>query len=141
LEEIGGRGVRWPERPQASAHGRGSSTLVFLGPPEPAAGAPLQNGSLRLGTYRPIWASPECEVSPALKFLIPGQQVELSPHDAQRLQIADGAAVTVSSNGTRLSATAVIRTGVPDGSAFLADGLAADSANALTEPTIEVLSA
>ncbi|MGH2858631.1 MAG: molybdopterin oxidoreductase family protein, partial [Solirubrobacteraceae bacterium] len=144
LEEVGGRGVRWPERPQAAAYARGVGTLVSLGPPEPGAaarsgpGAPLQNGSLRLGTYRPIWASPECEVSPALKFLIPGQQVELSPGDAQRLGIADGSQVSVSSNGTRLSATAVIRTGVPDGSAFLADGLARDSANALTDATVEV---
>ena len=41
-------------------------------------------------------------------------------------------------NGTRLTARAAVRTGVPPGSAFLADGHRADSANALTEPLVEV---
>jgi NADH-quinone oxidoreductase subunit G len=93
------------------------------------------NGHLRLGTYRPIWASPECEISPALKFLIPHQQVELSPDDAHRLGIAHGEDVVVSQNGTRLAAKAFVRSAVPAGSAFLADGLAADSANVLTGPS------
>jgi NADH-quinone oxidoreductase subunit G len=147
LEEIGGRGARWPERPQAaslegssSAPGRDSAGV----PPDPAGpGAtappsPADNGSLRLGTYRPIWASPEVEISPALKFAVPTQHLELSPHDAQRLQIANGDAVEVSSNGTRLQATAAVHSGVRPGSAFLAEGIAEESANALTEPLIEV---
>ncbi len=79
---------------------------------------------LRLGTYRPIWAAPECEISPALQYLIPAQQLELSPEDAKRLGIAEGDEVTVAQNGTRLHAQAAIRTGVPPGSAFLADGIA-----------------
>jgi hypothetical protein len=44
----------------------------------------------------------------------------------------------VGSNGTRVYATAVVRSNVPAGSAFLAEGLRADSANALTESLIEV---
>ena len=92
-----------------------------------------------LGTYRPIWAAPECEISPALKFLIPEQQVELSPEDAQRLGILHGEEVVVAQNGTRLNAKAFVRSAVPAGSAFLADGLAADSANVLTESLIEVI--
>ena len=95
-------------------------------------------GALKLGTYRPIWASPEVEVSPALQFTIARQQAELSPQDAQRLGIATGDAVTVSQNGTRLNATATVRTGVPAGTVFLATGIASDSADALTEPTVEV---
>ncbi|MGA2009640.1 MAG: NADH-quinone oxidoreductase subunit NuoG [Solirubrobacteraceae bacterium] len=141
LDEIGGRGVRWPQRPAAAAFGADRREPVATarsgGWPEGAA-AVAQNGALRLGTYRPIWASPECEVSPALKFLIPEQQVELSPADAARLGIAHGDGVVVAQNGTRLHATAVVRTGVPSGSAFLATGLAADSANALTAALIEV---
>ena len=137
LEEIGGRGVRWPERAQAASISGGDVTLVGVPAGEPVPSA--QNGSLRLGTYRPIWAAPECEVSPALKFLIPQQQLELSPEDAQRLGIAHGSEVIVSSNGHRLTATAAVRTGVPAGSAFLADGLAAESANALTESLVEVV--
>ncbi|MHB1569417.1 MAG: molybdopterin dinucleotide binding domain-containing protein, partial [Solirubrobacteraceae bacterium] len=105
---------------------------IDIGAPAPA------NGALRLGTYRPLWAAPECEVSPALKYLIPSQQLELSPEDARRLGIADGASVTVAQNGTRLAATVVVRTGVQEGSAFLAEGLASQSANALTESLIEV---
>ena len=90
------------------------------------------------GTYRSIWAAPEVEVSPALKFAIAGQHVELAPEDAERLGIAPGEAVEVSQNGTALRAIAHVRTGVPAGTAFLADGIAHESANAFTEPVVEV---
>jgi hypothetical protein len=46
--------------------------------------------------------------------------------------------VLISQNGTRLSGRAAVRTGVPKGTAFVATGLAADSANVLTEPVAEV---
>jgi NADH-quinone oxidoreductase subunit G len=139
LEEIGGRGLRWPERPQAVALAAGDAPAPSIATAGNGAAPAACNGSLRLGTYRPIWASPECEISPALKFLIPEQQLELSPEDAQRLGIANGAEVIVTANGSRLSAKAAVRSAVPAGSAFLADGLATESANALTGPTIEVL--
>jgi NADH-quinone oxidoreductase subunit G len=148
LEAIGGRGVRWQERPQSHSMaldadawaGAESSGGPSVASPEPGAGVgSASNGQLRLGTYRPIWAAPECEISPALKFLIPEQQVELSPDDAQRLGILHGEDVVVAQNGTRLNAKAFVRSTVPAGSAFLADGLAADSANALSEPLIEVI--
>jgi NADH-quinone oxidoreductase subunit G len=163
LEEIGGHGVRWPEREPASALGPAAGTSSplagdrHISRPSPArhpaspewatressgsrAAPPpsASNGSLRLGTYRPIWASPEVEISPALKFLFPSQRLELSLPDAERLGIADGDAVRVSQNGTSLSATAAIRSGVTAGTAFLAEGIASDSANALTESVIEV---
>ncbi|MHB1834984.1 MAG: NADH-quinone oxidoreductase subunit NuoG, partial [Solirubrobacteraceae bacterium] len=58
-EEIGGRGVRWAERPQAAALGTAESVpfavareAIDIGAPAPA------NGALRLGTYRPLWAAP-----------------------------------------------------------------------------------
>ena len=137
LEEIGGRGVRWPERAEVS-------DIVVAAPElgeveETAAPAPSPNGGLRLGRYRPIWASPEVEISPALRYTIAEQQVELSPRDAERLGLSPGDTVDVAQNGTRLKAVAAIRTGVPEGTAFLADGIATDSANALTEPLIEVI--
>jgi NADH-quinone oxidoreductase subunit G len=97
-----------------------------------------QNGALRLGTYRPIWASPEVEISPALQYAIAHQQAELSPEDARRLGIVTGETLEVSQNGTRLTAKAAVRSGVPEGTIFLATGIAADDANALTEPTVEV---
>ncbi|HEY2260695.1 MAG TPA: molybdopterin-dependent oxidoreductase, partial [Solirubrobacteraceae bacterium] len=138
LDELGGHGVRWPERPQSAPLAGAASerpAVVPTPPPEPDAAG---NGSLRLGSYRPIWAAPEVEISPALKYLVPHQHLELSPADAQRLGIEHGDRVQASSNGTRVSAVAAVRSGVPAGSAFLADGLAEDSANALTEPLIEV---
>jgi len=160
LEEIGGTGVRWQERDAASAFagavsgddgrggdgsgderaaGDGAAWTAPAGPvgspPAPAA----TNGKLALGTYRPLWASPEVEISPALQYLVPRQAVELSPADASLRGIADGEQVVVAQNGTRLEATAVIRSTVPDGAAFLADGIADANANALTERLIEVV--
>jgi NADH-quinone oxidoreductase subunit G len=141
LEEIGGRGLRWPERPAAASIHAGDQIPIGLptDTPDVLPDAASETGSLRLGTYRPIWAAPEVEVSPALKYLIPHQHVELSPQDARRLQVADGEDVVVAQNGTRLNATATVRSAIPVGTAFLADGLNADSANLLTEPLIEVI--
>jgi NADH-quinone oxidoreductase subunit G len=129
LEQIGGRGVRWPEREQAAALG-----AVELGPFDVAtpAPAPAPNGALRLGTFRSIWAAPEVEVSPALKFLVPRQRAELHPEDAGRLGLANGDRVEVSGNGMTIDAVVALRASVPAGSVFLQEGTAADSANALT---------
>jgi NADH-quinone oxidoreductase subunit G len=147
LEQITGQGVRWPETASAAKLPTGGappdaergSALERL-PSPPAVFSPSQSG-LRLGTYRSIWASPEVELSPALHFTIAEQLVEISPQDAQRLGIGNGTEITVSQNGTRLSGRAAVRTGVPPGTAFLAEGIASDSANALTEPIVEVAAA
>ncbi len=149
LEELGGVGARWQERSAASALSldadpTDADPTDAAGPrPGEAAPAPVPvtNGHLALGTYRPIWAAPEVEISPALQYLVARQQVELSPDDAARLGIADGQAVVIAQNGTRLDATAHVRSNVPRGSAFMADGIAAQSANVLTEPLIEVIGA
>jgi NADH-quinone oxidoreductase subunit G len=141
LEAIGGRGVRWQEGSGAAAFpDLGENFGIREGIAQnagPSHDAP-KNGALRLGTYRPIWASPEVEISPSLQYTIAHQQAELSPEDAARLGIASGDTVEVSQNGTRLSAAAVVRSGVPEGTVFLATGIAEDSANALTEPTVEI---
>ncbi|MDQ6815950.1 MAG: NADH-quinone oxidoreductase subunit NuoG [Actinomycetota bacterium] len=156
LEELGGRGIRWPGREHASAMPEG-----LLDAPHPSDDAsengarPDQDASqasgipdriLRLGRYRPIWAAPEVEISPSLHFTIAEQRLELSPQDAGRLGVSGGEVVEVAqrnrgpqtNGGPRVRATAVIRAGVPAGVAFLADGLASDSANVLTEPSILV---
>jgi NADH-quinone oxidoreductase subunit G len=135
LEQIGGRGVRWPEREQATALG-----AVELGPFDLAtpAPAPSPNGALRLGTFRSIWAAPEVEVSPALKFLVPRQRAELHPSDAQRLGLANGDRIEVSGDDTTIGAVVALRASVPAGSVFLEDGTAADSANALTTPLVQL---
>jgi NADH-quinone oxidoreductase subunit G len=140
LDEIAGHGVRWPSRPQASAMPAADEPKTATAPPAQAAAsdAAARNGSLKLGRYRSIWASPEVEISPALHYTIAHQQVELAPEDATRLGIANGETIVVSQNGTRLQGRAAVRTGVPAGVAFLAEGIASDSANLLTEDEIEV---
>ena len=162
LEAIAGRGVRWQESEAAAAFPTSDTALDIIATQkvaaaratathkaaaaqkaasaQKAAAAPAEgaNGALRLGTYRSIWAAPEVEISPALKFTVAGQQVELSPEDARRLGIGDGDAIEVAQNGTRVRGTAHVRSGVPAGSAFLADGIANGSANAFTEPVVEV---
>ena len=141
LEEIGGRGVRWPAREEAAALPAGASGPFDLERPPAASSA---NGALRLGTFRSIWASPEVEASPALQFLAPRQRIELSPGDAGRLGLSHGDRVEVGAFGeaearsTRVSGTVSLRDGVPAGSVFLEEGLAEDSASALTDPLVEV---
>ena len=70
LDEIGGRGVRWQEREQAAARPAGDRPAPFEleAPPGRRAG---QRRACALGTFRSIWAAPEVEASPALKFLAP----------------------------------------------------------------------
>ena len=141
LDEVGGRGIRWVERDAASempAAGDEARPTEAAAPTAAVDGGSSSNGGLRLGTYRSIWAAPEVEISPALLYTIPRQQVELSPEDALRLGIADGDRIGLSQNGTRLRGWAHVRSGVPAGTAFLADGISEDSANAFTEPVIEV---
>jgi NADH-quinone oxidoreductase subunit G len=138
LEDIGGRGLRWPEREQASSTlSVGDKSLPATQITQTTPGAE-QNGGLRLGTYRPSWAAPEVEISPSLQFTIARQQAELSPEDARRLNISSGDRLEVAQNATTIEATAAVRSGVPEGTVFLATGIAVDSANALTEPEVEV---
>jgi NADH-quinone oxidoreductase subunit G len=146
LEDLGGRGIRWPARAQASAMPAGTPSPDAPRTSRPSATPDASAGVLLLGRYRPIWAAPEVEISPALHFAIAEQLIELSPDDASSLGISEGDALeVVQRNGAppgddtvRLLAKATIRTGVQRGTAFLADGLRAESANVLTEALIEV---
>ncbi len=135
LEEIGGRGVRWPAREEAASLPAGASGPFEL---ERPPGASAANGALRLGTFRSIWASPEVEASPALQFLAPRQRIELCPGDAGRLGVSHGDRVEVGANSTRVRGTVALRDGVPAGSVFLEEGLAEESASALTDALVEV---
>jgi NADH-quinone oxidoreductase subunit G len=130
LDEIGGQGVRWPERDAASAFPE-----VELGPfdLEPPPAAPPANGRLRLGTYRSLWSAPEVAASPAVRFLATRQRAELSPADAQRLGVADGDRVEVVHDGSRLGAEAAVRSRVPPGTLFLAEAVEGAGANLLTD--------
>jgi NADH-quinone oxidoreductase subunit G len=128
LDEIGGRGVRWPERNADAAGEADFGPFGLEAPPQPAVGA------LRLGTYRSIWAAHEVELAPALRFLRHDQRAELSPVDAERLGIRHGGRVVVNGTGAgRVEATAVLRSAVPEGSVFLEAGIAEGSASELDE--------
>jgi NADH-quinone oxidoreductase subunit G len=116
LEELGGRGVRWPAREQAAAWPQTDAGPFGLEvPPAPVKA----NGDLRLGTFRSIWAGPEVSHSPALRFLVPRLRVEMAPADAQRRNVTQGDHVTVGRNGSALDATVVLRDAVPQGTVFV----------------------
>ena len=138
LDEIGGRGVRWQDRDAASAAPEAELPSGPLdSPPDLPAG-------LHLGAAPALFASPAVEHSPSLRFLAPRQRAELSPADAQRLGIAPGADVEVSSGDRVVRAAAAIRGAIRPGSVFLTQGLGADGAEALTNGvprTVEVRSA
>jgi NADH-quinone oxidoreductase subunit G len=116
LDEIGGRGVRWQERDAASALDAPDIPDAPLDqPPE------LPEG-MKLGTVRTLWAGRETQHAPALKFLAPRQQAELSPEDAQRIGVSPGDEVEVSMNGTSVRAVARLRQAVEPGTVFLLEG-------------------
>jgi NADH-quinone oxidoreductase subunit G len=133
LDEIGGRGVRWQERAAAEAFPAGPVGPFDVGEPAaaPSAGG-SRSGALRLGTYRSIWASPEVEASPALKFLSARAQLELSPADAERLGLEHGDRVTATVEDRTVSATVALRGNVPAGTVFLGEGLPDGGASELT---------
>jgi NADH-quinone oxidoreductase subunit G len=135
--DIGGRGIRWQETASASNFPK-SATDVGTGSQDtqrdsasgesvPTAGA----SGLALGTYRDLWAGPITELNPPLKFLKPSQRLELSPEDADRLQVGSGDVVRVSQGSKSLEATVAIRERVPEGVCFLAEGVAGANANSL----------
>jgi NADH-quinone oxidoreductase subunit G len=70
LEEIGGRGVRWQERPAASAFPPPEAGKQ----PEPAS-QPAPEDAGDLAGYRSVWDAPEVEFSPSLEFLFPHKDV------------------------------------------------------------------
>jgi NADH-quinone oxidoreductase subunit G len=139
LEQLAGRGVRWPTREQASALPQAPAA----GPPAPSGprshALTSPGGGLLLGTFRSVWASPEVEVSPALKFLTRRQRVEISPADAAGLGLSQGEEVLVFSDGDRRVRCRVeIRNAVPVGVAFLEEGIHAGSAASLQGPLVRI---
>jgi NADH-quinone oxidoreductase subunit G len=130
LEEIGGRGVRWPAREAAGSYPAAELDAAAEGAQEPPA-APVANGRLRLGTFRSIWNATEVRMSPALHFLHPPMRVEMAPGDAQRLELFQGDHVVVGSDGQTVDATVTVRAATPEGSVFL-------DTNALEGPLVEV---
>jgi NADH-quinone oxidoreductase subunit G len=128
LDAIGGQGVRWQDREAAATFPAAAAEAPEAAEPPSAAEA---NGRLRLGTFRSIWNATEVRVSPALHFLHPKLRLEISPADAQRLELFQGDRVVVGSHGHTVDATVALRASMPEGSVFL-------ETNALDGPLVEV---
>jgi NADH-quinone oxidoreductase subunit G len=132
LDELGGRGIRWPEfNPQGSTWEPAHVDV-------PPAAAAARDGALRLGRFRSLWADKTVDASPLLHFLRARQVVELSPDDARALGIREGDRVEVGDNGTRVKGAVKLRAAVPAGSVFLAEGVRDEPANVLTEALVTV---
>ncbi len=146
--DIAGRGVRWQDRPAAASlpkpeedAGTGSPDTQRGAPTGntedvsaargDASGEPVPAASLTLGTYRDLWAGPITELNPPLKFLQPQQRVELSPADAEALELQQGDTVRVAQNGSSVRAAVVIRERIEQGVCFLIEGTAEGNANGL----------
>jgi NADH-quinone oxidoreductase subunit G len=133
--DIGGRGIRWQDTPAANnvpESGRASGP----GSPDPPRSLSADPGpdaphALALGTYRDLWAGPITELNPPLKFLQPRQRVEISPADAEALDLKSGDKVRVSQNGNGVEAEIHVKERVSKGIAFMAEGVLDGNANAL----------
>ena len=94
------RGDRRPRRALGRARRVRLARLGAREARDPARRAPAPaDGKLRLGTYRPLWAAKEVDISPVLHFIRARQVAELSPVDADALGIDEGDQVEVG-NGT-----------------------------------------
>ena len=130
LDEIGGDGVRWQdrERRERDAGGRAAQRARsrHRPPPPPTAScspAPPRSGrGPRSSTRRRSASSTRARAR------------WLSVEDARRLGIENGGEVELAANGDSVTATAVIRTGVPAGSVFLSPALASPRARSRSAP-------
>ena len=160
-QEIGGRGIRWQDRPAAQAFhdltvsvqpasiesdandparestgeagpGEDSSGTPDASPPEEPSPGRASEG-LTLGTYRDLWAGPVTDLSPALNYLIPAQRLEISVADAERLGLTRGDEVSVRAGETEVNARVAIRGAMPEGTCFLIEGTIEGNANVFAD--------
>jgi NADH-quinone oxidoreductase subunit G len=80
---------------------------------------------LRLVAYRPLFSGIAVERTPELAFQRPERDVWLSPEDARKRKIRNGASVTVSSNGTSVELRARIARDLAPGAVRIAEDHAA----------------
>jgi NADH-quinone oxidoreductase subunit G len=128
LDEIGGKGVRWPDSPEAA---NWPAAKISLDAQTAAPVVPAANGALRLARAGSIWRGPEVAASPALRFLVPSSDARLAPADAQRLGIADGDGIALTVEGTEIAATARLDSRVPAGTVVAQAGVPGGGADEL----------
>ncbi|UJA18960.1 NADH-quinone oxidoreductase subunit NuoG [Thermoleophilia bacterium SCSIO 60948] len=136
-EEIGGTGVRWPERPASASfprieRGEDPTAAILSRISGRERRHPVGDELVRVGTYRDLWSSETTERSPALAFLAPAQRIELSPHDAERLGVRQGEIVHVSAasqpeRSGSVRARVLVRERIRPGSAFMLEATERDT--------------
>ena len=142
--ELGGRGVRWQERPAAASCPsiadqesrsleEGKGVRIEFGPAERVGEPVTSTGDIKLATHRDLWVGPITELNPPLKFLQPRQTMEISPADAERLRLKTGDEVRVSNEQASINARVAVKERMQDGYCFLVAGTATDNANALVD--------
>jgi predicted molibdopterin-dependent oxidoreductase YjgC len=82
-------------------------TAAPASPQAPTAPVTQVDG-LRLVAYKPLFSGTAVERSPELQFQRPAAELEISRADARARGLRNGAAVTVSSNGTSIELRARI---------------------------------
>src|SRR5690606_20184397 len=92
------------------------------------------DGRLRVSSFRDLWVGEATEQSPALRFLLPNQRLELAPADAERLGLASGDQVELSANGSSIRASVVVRERMLPGAGFVVEGLRDANPNTLGGP-------
>ena len=134
LEEIGGRGVRWPERDGLRVPRLGAGRASSLPPacPRPATAACGSAPTARCGRPRRSTSRRRCSSS------APARSRSSRRRTPPRSASDEGDRVEVG-NGTRVQAhVRKLRAAVPAGSVFLAEGTREDSWNVLTGGLVEV---
>jgi NADH-quinone oxidoreductase subunit G len=97
--------------------------------PDPAPAAATEGpflGTLQLVRYRPLFSGPAVERVPELQFQRPEPVLEISKEDADRRQLATGAAIEVRSAGEILALRARISRRLMPGVAYIAEEHARD---------------
>jgi NADH-quinone oxidoreductase subunit G len=136
LDEIGGKGLRWPAREGSVQAVSGIfGDLGFDRPASLQGAAMAKDGVLRLATTPSVWGSWVTERSPSLRFMRPRQELELNPLDADALGLSSGDRARVGANGSAVDATVRVRAAVKPGTALLTEGTAEDNATVLTDGT------
>ncbi len=138
LDEIGGKGLRWPATPRAA---NWPAAKISLDAQSDATVVPPANGALRLARAGSIWRGPEVAASPALRFLVPSADARLAPADAERLGISEGASIALTVEGTEVSATARLDSRVPAGTVVAQAGVPSGGADELPLGLVEVRTA
>jgi NADH-quinone oxidoreductase subunit G len=131
---IGGRGLRWQDRPELASKAPQAAEESGEGSPETlrdsGSGEPSPD-SFILGTYRDLWVGAITELNPPLRFLAPQQRVEMSVADAEGLGLKAGDEVKVAQNGNSVVAAVDVKERIVQGTVFLIEGTKDANANAL----------